>query len=110
MKKTQATILNAIPSNMDLETYFESLDVFDKRALLDELEICKGHFTKNLKRNTVMVLISDLTSFLCYFGIREEWFIYYLFCINIPMSIFLFLTYRSASIYYLAIEKLKKSI
>ena len=51
MKKTTAELLNAIPDGMDLGTYFDSLDIFDKRELLNELEVCKSHFTKYLKPN-----------------------------------------------------------
>ena len=47
--KTKADILNAIPAGMDLETYFDSLDIFEKRELINELEVCKSHFTKYLK-------------------------------------------------------------
>ena len=105
--KTKADILNAIPAGMDLETYFDSLDIFDKRKLINELEVCKSHFTKYLKPKIYSILFSYATSFICYFGIREEWFIYYLIGMNLLLSIFLFLDIKDASIYEKAIKKLE---
>ncbi len=108
--KTKAEILNAIPSGMDLETYFDSLTIFEKRELINELEICKGHFTKNLKPKMYLAIFSYICSFLCYFGIREEWFIYYLMGINLPLSIFLFLDIKDASFYDKVIKKLESRL
>jgi hypothetical protein len=110
MKKTQATILNAIPENMNLETYFDSLTIFEKRELINELEVCKSHFTKNLKPKMYLAIFSYICSFLCYFGIREVWFIYYLIGINLPLSIFLFLDIKDASFYDKAIKKLERRL
>ena len=108
--KTKADILNAIPSGMDLETYFDSLDIFDKRELINELEVCKGHFTKYLKPKIYSILFSYVTSFICYFGIREEWFIYYLIGMNLLLSIFLFLDIKDASFYEKVIKKLERRL
>ncbi len=108
--KSKADILNAIPSGMDLETYFDSLSIFEKRELIEELDVCKGHFTKNLKPKMHLALFSYLCSFICYFGIREEWFIYYLIGINVPLSIFLFLDFKDASFYEKAIKKLERKM
>jgi hypothetical protein len=110
MKKTQATILNAIPANMNLETYFDSLTIFEKRELINELEVCKSHFTKYLKPKIYLALFSYVCSFLCYFGIREEWFIYYLISINVPLSIFLFLNIKNVSLYDKVIKKLERRL
>lgn len=44
MSSTKADILNAIPSGMDLETYFDSLYIFDKRELINELVNQKSFF------------------------------------------------------------------
>ena len=108
--KTKAEILNAIPSGMDLENYFDSLTIFEKRELINELEICKGHFTKNLKPKIYLALFSYVCSFLCYLGIREEWFIYYLISINVPLSIFLFLNIKNVSLYDKVIKKLERRL
>jgi hypothetical protein len=110
MKKTQATILNAIPANLNLETYFDSLTIFEKRELINELEVCKSHFTKNLKPKMYLAIFSYVCSFLCYFGIREEWFIFYLMVINLPLSIFLFLDIKDASFYDKVIKKLESRL
>ena len=108
--KTKADILNAIPSGMDLETYFDSLDIFDKRELINELEVCKSHFTKYLKPKIYSILFSYATSFICYFGIREEWFIYYLIGMNLLLSIFLLLDIKDVSFYEKVIEKLERRL
>ncbi len=108
--KTKADILNAIPSGMDLETYFDSLDIFDKRELINELEVCKGHFTKYLKPKIYSKFFSYVTSFICYFGNREDWFIYYLIGLNLLLSIFLFLDIKDASFYEKVIEKLERRL
>jgi hypothetical protein len=108
--KTQAVILNAIPSGMDLETYFDSLNIFQKRELINELEVCKGHFAKNIKPKVMLALFSYTCSFLCYFGIKEDWFIYYLFCLNVPLSIFLFLDIKEFTVYDKVIKKLERRL
>ena len=108
--KTKADILNAIPAGMDLETYFDSLDIFDKRELINELEVCKSHFTKYLKPKIYSILFSYATSFICYFGIREEWFIYYLIGMNLLISIFLFLDIKDATFYEKVIKKLERRL
>ena len=108
--KTKADILNAIPSEMDLETYFDSLTIFEKRELINELEVCKSHFKKNFKPKMYLAAFSYTCSFLCYFGIKEEWFIYYLIGINLPLSIFFFLDIKDASLYDKVIRKLERRL
>ena len=95
MKKAEAEILNAIPIGVDLETYFNSLNIFEKRELITELEVCKSSY---------------LCSFLCYFGIKEAWFIYYLIGINLPLSIFLLLDVKDKSYYGKVIKKLERRL
>jgi hypothetical protein len=108
MYKKEANILNAIPSGIDLTTYFDSLDLFEKRELIDELKEYRAFNSKNLRKATHLVLISHLVSLVCYFGVQQEWFLYYLVCINSPMYIFLFLKIKSTWTYRLAIEHLEK--
>lgn len=108
MKK--AEILNAIPFGIDLETYFESLDIFDKRQLINELEVAKNNCAKNIKRNILLACFSYLVSFSCYFGIQEVWFFFYLICINIPLSIFLLLAINNSQCYLRAIRILEKKL
>lgn len=108
--KTNAEILNAIPSEMDLETYFNSLTIFEKRELINELEVCKGHFSKENSLKMRLAIFSYVCSFLCYFGVREDWFIYYLIGINVPLSIFLIMGIQNTKKYEKVIEKLKRSL
>ncbi|MFM7667500.1 MAG: hypothetical protein ACKO7D_04855 [Bacteroidota bacterium] len=105
-----AEILNAIPQNMSLEAYFDSLDVFEKRQLLNELEVTKENYSISLNRNTKLACFSYLVSFGCYFGVKETWFIFYLICLNIPLSFFLFLNYKNSYTYLKAIRILEKRL
>lgn len=99
MKNQQARVLNAIPHDMTLEEYFDSLDVFEKRELINELkEAGKGH-SKYMTQQIGLAVFSWVCSFLCYFGVRETWFAYYLIAINIPLSIFLWLNIRNFTNY-----------
>lgn len=105
--KTNADILNAIPLEMDLETYFDSLTIFEKRELINELEVCKGHFSKDNRLKIRLAIFSYVCSFLCYFGVREDWFIYYLIGINLPLSVFLIMGIQNTKKYEKAIRKLE---
>ena len=99
MKNKQAQVLNAIPENMTLTEYFDSLDVFEKRELIDELKYMGEVYSKNFTRNIILAGVSWLCSFLCYFGVQETWFIYYLILINVPLTIFLWLNIRNYTNY-----------
>jgi hypothetical protein len=57
-----------------------------------------------------LAIFSYTCSFLCFFGIKEEWFIYYLIGINLPLSIFLFLDFKDASLYDKVIRKLERRL
>ena len=50
MEKKEARVLNAIPSDKTLIEYFDSLDVFEKRELIDELKYVGNAYSKNLKK------------------------------------------------------------
>ena len=108
--RTEARILNAIPSNLDLDAYFDTLDIFDKRELLNELEVCKSIYSKNLKRNINLVIFAHVISIFCYFGVQKEWFMYYLLLINIPMDIYVFLLVRNVQTYQKAINHLENRL
>ena len=108
MEKKEARVLNAIPENMTLTEYFDSLDVFGKRELIDELKYMGDVYAKNLSRNMILAGISWLCSFLCYFGIQETWAIYYLICINIPLTIFFWLNVRNFTNYKGVAKHLEK--
>ena len=99
MEKKQARVLNSIPHDMTLEEYFDSLDIFDKRELIEELKQAGSAYSKYATKQISLALFSWVCSFLCYFGVRETWFIYYLIIINIPLSIFLFLNVRNYTKY-----------
>ena len=108
MEKKEARVLNAIPENMTLTEYFDSLDVFGKRELIDELKYMGDVYAKNLSRNMILAGVSWLCSFLCYFGIRETWAIYYLIGINIPLTIFFWLNVRNFTNYKGVAKHLEK--
>ena len=108
MIKTEATLLNSIPSGVQLTDYFDSLTVFKKRELIQELEFCREIQFNNLKRIVNLVLFSHLVSLVCYLGVKQEWFFYYLLFIHAPMDIFLFFKINSAQTFKIAIELLEK--
>ena len=108
MIKSEASLMNAIPTGVDLTDYFDTLTVFEKRELIQELEFCREIQFKNLKRNVNWVLFSHLVSLVCYLGAEQEWFFYYLLCIHAPIDIFLFFKINTARTYQLAIELLEK--
>jgi len=99
MEKKEARVLNSIPGGKTLEEYFDSLDIFEKRELIEELKQAGEAHSKNTTRKIVMALFSWLCSFLCYFGIQETWAIYYFIAINIPLTVILLLQIRSFSNY-----------
>jgi hypothetical protein len=99
MEKKQARVLNSIPHDKTLEEYFDTLDIFEKIELIDELKQAGKAHSAHVTRQVGLALLSWVCSFLCYFGVRETWFIYYLIVINIPLSIFLFLNVRSFTNY-----------
>ncbi|MBM3185137.1 MAG: hypothetical protein FJZ67_02455 [Bacteroidetes bacterium] len=108
MIKTEATLLNAIPTDIHLTDYFDSLTLFEKRELIQELEFCKELQFKTVRRNFNLVLFSHVVSLVCYLGVQQEWFFYCLLCIHVPMDILLFLKINSNRTYQLAIEFLEK--
>jgi hypothetical protein len=108
--KTNADILNSIPSEMDLITYFDSLSIFEKRELINELKVCNSFFNKNMRLKTRLVLFSYGCSFFCYFRISENWIMYYLIGINVPLSLFLFRGIQEALFYEKAIRKLERRL
>jgi hypothetical protein len=97
--KNQARVLNSIPENMTLKEYFDSLDVFDKRELIDELKQAGSAHSKRMTGQIGLAVFSWICSFLCYFGVQETWFIYYLILINVPLTIFLWLNIRNYTSY-----------
>jgi hypothetical protein len=99
MEKKEARVLNSIPEGKTLEEYFDSLDIFEKREMIDELKQAGRVYSKNTTKQIVLALVSWLCSFACYFGIRETWAIYYLVAINIPLTIFLVLNIRNFTNY-----------
>jgi hypothetical protein len=88
MIKSEATLLNAIPTGVDLTDYFDTLTVFEKRELIQELEFCREIQFKNLKRNVNWVLFSHLVSLVCYLGAEQEWFFNLHPCPNRHLPIF----------------------
>ncbi len=86
----------------------DSLDVFEKRELIDELKYMVDVYSKNFTRNIILAGLSWLCSFLCYFGVQETWFIYYLILINVPLTIFLWLNIRNYTNYSGVAKHLEK--
>lgn len=97
--KKEARILNAIPKDKTLEEYFDSLDVFEKREMIEELKHVGKAYGGRMTQQIGLASISWIISFLCFLGIQEAWAAYYLIAINIPLSIFLWLNIRNSTNY-----------
>jgi hypothetical protein len=110
MEKNTAQILNNIPVGMELKEYFNSLDAFQKRDLIDEIKEIAAYWVSKSKRMLPLAILSYLCSFVCYFGTDQSWAGWYLFAINIPLTFILFLHYRKAYRYSIAANILEKEL
>jgi hypothetical protein len=108
MKKETAQVLNSIPNGVQLEDYFKTLSFSEKEELIQELTVCKEHFSKDLTPYSTLAALSFLVSAACFFGIREAWFAFYLILLNIPLSIFYYLKIKRMSTYKAAIAHLRQ--
>jgi hypothetical protein len=94
-----AQIINNSSSNLGLQAFFKSLNVPNRKAIMDEINFFRTLYSKKLMRNFVLACFSYLISFVCFFGVQESWFALYLLVINIPLSIFLFVNYKKYKAY-----------
>jgi hypothetical protein len=108
--KKEANIINSIKPEVSLDEHFDSLDIFKKREMINEFKQSKEYFSKNMGRNIFFAAFSYICSALCYFGVQETWFIYYLMLINVPLSIFLYLNLRDFTRYAKLAEKYEKRL
>lgn len=108
--KKEANVINSIKSGVSLDEHFDSLDIFEKREMINELKQSMGYFSKNMGRNIIFAVFSYFCSTLCYFGVQETWFIYYLIVINVPLSIFLYLNIRDFTRYAKLAERYEKKL
>ena len=58
-------ILSQKPENLSLIEYFNTLDVFDKRELINELELFKSMSDKSFKYFKYLLAFSVLSSVIC---------------------------------------------
>jgi hypothetical protein len=108
--KKEANIINSIKPEVSLDEHFDSLDIFKKREMINEFKQSKEYFSKNMGRNIFFAAFSYICSALCYFGVQETWFIYYLMLINVPLSILLYLNLRDFTRYAKLAEKYEKRL
>jgi len=108
--KKEATVLNSIKPGVSLDEHFDSLDIFDKREMIDEFKQSKGFFSKNMRRNIYLVAFSYICSAFCYFGVQETWFIYCLIAINVALSMLLYSQLRDFTRYAIMVERYEKRL
>ena len=108
--KKEANVINSIKPGVSLDEHFDSLDIFKKREMIDELKQSGEYFGKNMRRNIFFAVLSYICSAICYFGIQETWFIYYLLAGNVPVSIFLYLNIRDFTRYAKLAERYEKRL
>ena len=49
--KKEANVINSIKPGVSLDEHFDSLDIFKKREMIDELKQSGEYFGKNMRRN-----------------------------------------------------------
>ena len=108
--KKEANVINSIKKGVSFDEHFDSLNIFEKREMIDELKQSKEYFRKNMVRNIFFALFSYICSTLSYFAVQETWFIYYLIAINVPLSIFLYIHLNNFATYAKLVERYEKKI
>ncbi len=110
MEKKSAEILNAIPTGVELKDYFNTLDAFQKRELIDELKEIASLWVSKSKKTLPLAILSYVVSFVCYFGTDQSWAGWYLFAINVPLTFIHILHYVKAYRYTIAAKILEKEL
>lgn len=108
--KKEATILNSIKPGLSFDEYFDSLNIFEKREMIDELKEVKDYFTKNMPRNIFLVFFCYFCSIVSYIWIQETWFIYYVLFLNLIPSYFLYSLLYNFSVYSQLVKKYEKRL
>jgi hypothetical protein len=97
--KKRADVINAIPPDKDLLSYFLSLSNPEREMLIEELKVAEENLNGNKPQHLYMLMVCYVVSISCYFGVREYWFMAYLFAINLVVSLLFFSTFRKARPY-----------
>jgi hypothetical protein len=97
--KKKADVINAIPSDMDLLSYFLSLSNPEREMLMEELKVAQENLSVNNPQYVYMLVVCYLVSISCYFGVREYWFMAYLFAINLVVTLLYMSTLSKARPY-----------
>jgi hypothetical protein len=58
MEKNTAEVLNGIPEGMELKDYFNTLDAFQKRELIDELKEIASLWVSKSKKTLPLAILS----------------------------------------------------
>lgn len=102
------TVLSKKPTNMTLVEYFKTLDVFDKRSLINELSDAKSYNDETIRQYmpyfttvvicTVLSLLISVTAFsLVFFG-----------GLTLVMTYYLIKTLKTSLQFKFVIDQLKK--
>jgi hypothetical protein len=110
MEKNTAEVLNGIPVGMELNDYFNTLDIFQKRELINEIKEIAAFWVSKFKKMFPLAILSYVVSFLCYFGTDQSWAGWYLFAINVPLTVILVLHYIKAYKYTIAAKILEHKL
>jgi len=110
MEKKSAEILNAIPVGMELNDYFNTLDIFQKRELINEIKEMASLWVSKFKKMLPLAILSYIVSFVCYLGTDQSWAGWYLFVINVPLTVILILHYLKAYRYTIAAKILEHKL
>jgi len=97
--KKRADVINAIPPDMDLLSYFLSLSNAEREMLMEELKVAEVNLSGNKPQYVYMLVVCYVVSVSCYFGVREYWFMAYLLAINLVVTLLYISTFSKARPY-----------
>jgi hypothetical protein len=103
------SVLLKMPENILLDEYFKTLDIFDRRTLLNEFEDVKNGFDKKAKRLKLLLFFSILSIITLFPHIDNNiYIIVYFVIINIIMLISIIRNTNRSYKFRIVIDKLKK--
>lgn len=99
MENKPTRLIDSIPEEKTLDEYFDSLDIFEKRKMIEEIRSIGESFYKDLNKQIAFCIFCWSLSIIFYFGVRETWALIYFSVINIPLTIIVLLNRRDSIAY-----------
>lgn len=96
MENTPSLILS-VPKDSSLIEYFDSLDCFDKRDLINELKMLLNLEQEALRRSSGYFIASLLFGALSLCFHYNPWYLLILFAVNTPLMYLIYRSYNYAN-------------